>query len=80
MSQFFSPVSRRKFLLTVSASAATSMLLKACVGNPPDATSGTQTATAASPVSAVKAGEEPEVKTAKLGYIPIVEWHWIVRG
>jgi bicarbonate transport system substrate-binding protein len=69
MSQFLS-LSRRKFLVTAGASAAASVLLKGCVGNPPEETSG------ASPVVtevSVQPGQEPEVTTVKLGYIPIVE-------
>ncbi|OUC15975.1 MAG: bicarbonate-binding protein [Alkalinema sp. CACIAM 70d] len=66
-------LSRRKFVLTASATAMSSILLKGCLGNPPEdkpAVSGSPTVAAG---SAVKAGEEPEVKTAKLGYLPIVE-------
>jgi bicarbonate transport system substrate-binding protein len=72
MSQF-SYLSRRKFLVTTTATAATSILLKGCVGNPPDSLTGGTSSPAVSVNSAVKAGEEPEVTTAKLGYIPIVE-------
>lgn len=66
-------LSRRKFVLTASATAMSSILLKGCLGNPPEdqpAVSGSPTVAAG---SGVKAGEEPEVKTAKLGYLPIVE-------
>ncbi|MGV0027283.1 CmpA/NrtA family ABC transporter substrate-binding protein [Phormidesmis priestleyi] len=69
----FESVSRRRFLLTAGATAATSVLLKGCVGNPPETATNSQTSPAASPVISVKPGEEPEVKTVKLGYIPIVE-------
>jgi bicarbonate transport system substrate-binding protein len=65
--------SRRQFLVTASLTAASSVLLKGCLGNPPETTTGATSAPVASPASAVKAGEEPEVTTAKLGYIPIVE-------
>lgn len=65
--------SRRKFLVTASTSAAASILLKGCLGNPPDTLTGTQSTPAATPGAGVKAGQEPEVKTVKLGYIPIVE-------
>lgn len=71
MARFLGQFSRRRFLLTAGATTATSILLKGCLGNPPDTTS--QSSPAASQVVAVKAGEEPEVKTVKLGYIPIVE-------
>ncbi len=69
----FESVSRRQFLLTAGATAASSILLKGCLGNPPEKATNSQTAPAASPVVSVKPGEEPEVKTVKLGYIPIVE-------
>ncbi len=69
----FSPLSRRKFLVAVSATAAGSILLKGCLGNPPDTASSPASSPGASPVASVKAGEEPEVTTAKLGYFPIVE-------
>ncbi len=63
--------SRRNFLTTVGI-VATVPLLKGCLGNPPDSPS--KSVTAAAPLkSAVKPGEEPEVKTAKIGYLPIVE-------
>lgn len=73
MDNFSSRVSRRRFLLTAGATTAASILLKGCLGNPPDQTTGSQGSPSAQPVSAVKAGEEPEVNTVKLGYIPIVE-------
>jgi bicarbonate transport system substrate-binding protein len=69
----FEWVSRRRFLLTAGATAASSVLLKGCLGNPPETATNSQTSPAASPVANVKPGEEPEVKTVKLGYIPIVE-------
>ena len=62
--------SRRHFL-TAAGIVATVPLLKGCLGNPPEPPSKVrQTAPLK---SAVKPGEEPEVKTAKLGYLPIVE-------
>lgn len=68
-------ISRRNFILTTGATAMGSILLKGCVGEPPPdkpvATSGSSPTVAAG--SGVKPGEEPEVKTIKLGYIPIVE-------
>ncbi len=74
MSQSFTPLSRRKFLLVASATATTSILLKGCAGEPPsDKPAGSSSAPTVAAGSGVKAGEEPEVKTAKLGYIPIVE-------
>ena len=65
-------ISRRKFLLTAGATTAASVLLKGCLGNPPEP-GASNTSPAASPVVAVSSGEKPEVATVKLGYIPIVE-------
>jgi bicarbonate transport system substrate-binding protein len=70
MNQF----SRRRFLVTAGSTTALSILLKGCLGSPPDSpTSANQPSPASSPGAAVVAGAEPEVKTIKLGYIPIVE-------
>ncbi|GAB4385945.1 MAG: CmpA/NrtA family ABC transporter substrate-binding protein [Elainellaceae cyanobacterium] len=68
----FSRLTRRKFLATAGATAAGSVLLKGCVGNPPTATSNeaSSPAVAASPVAST---ETPEKTAVKLGYIPIVE-------
>jgi bicarbonate transport system substrate-binding protein len=74
--QFPSNYSRRKFLLTAGATAASSILLKGCLGNPPpEAGLGVATDTASQPAanSGVSAGQEPEVAKVKLGYLPIVE-------
>lgn len=68
-----SAFSRRKFLLTAGASAAASIVLKGCMGNPPDTVTSTQASPVVEAGSGVQAGSEPEVTTAKLGYIPIVE-------
>jgi bicarbonate transport system substrate-binding protein len=70
------PLSRRKFLLTAGATATASIFLKGCLGEPPPdkpAAELSAAPTMAAAGSGVKAGEEPEVTTAKLGYIPIVE-------
>ncbi len=64
--------SRRYFLAAASA-AATMPVLKGCLGNPPEEPSAKSSQPTATANSGVKAGEEPEVKTAKIGYIPIVE-------
>ncbi|MFM7426164.1 MAG: CmpA/NrtA family ABC transporter substrate-binding protein [Elainella sp.] len=75
MSQF--SWTRRRFLVTAGATAAASVALKGCMGNPPEPTanagSGTSTSPAAAAGSGVTAGQEPETATVKLGYIPIVE-------
>ncbi len=72
MTDFTRSLSRRKFLFTATASAAGSVLLKGCLGNPPSSTTaeaGTQQVT---PVP-VATTETPETTKVKLGYIPIVE-------
>ncbi len=74
MTQNGLPLSRRKFVLTASATALSSIVLHGCLGEPPsDKPVVKSTSSAGSAGSGVKAGEEPEVKTAKLGYLPIVE-------
>lgn len=66
-------VSRRKFMTIASASTG-AVLLKGCLGNPPEDTVATTAAnTAAIPAVNVASGEAPEVATIKLGFIPIVE-------
>lgn len=67
-----SSLSRRQFIATAGATAASAVLLKGCLGNPPEANTTTQSSPVASPV-AVTGAEAPEVTTIKLGYIPIVE-------
>lgn len=78
MSQFFYSQSRRKFLTVAGASALSSVFLKGCLGNPPDPNANTETTTAPSPAAqapttSVSPGQAPEVTTAILGFIPIVE-------
>jgi bicarbonate transport system substrate-binding protein len=75
MERATSQISRRRFLLTAGATGATSLLLKGCLGNPPDGKGGSSSGgtTPANPAVAIKPGEAPEVKTVKLGYLPIVE-------
>jgi bicarbonate transport system substrate-binding protein len=63
----------RRFFLTAAGIAATAPLLKGCLGNPPERERAKTGVNPASVKSVVKAGEEPEVKTAKIGYLPIVE-------
>jgi bicarbonate transport system substrate-binding protein len=62
--------SRRRFLTTAVASGAGAVLLKGCVGNPPE--EKTEAAPEAAPV-ALTAENTPETTKIKLGYIPIVE-------
>ncbi|MEG5038574.1 MULTISPECIES: CmpA/NrtA family ABC transporter substrate-binding protein [unclassified Microcoleus] len=79
MTQFSDQFSRRKFIVTAGASALGSILLKGCLGNPPEpgATAGADGAIpAATSVMAVaneKRVEGIESTKITLGYIPIVE-------
>ncbi|MDF0555682.1 CmpA/NrtA family ABC transporter substrate-binding protein [Kamptonema sp. UHCC 0994] len=73
----FSGLSRRKFIVTAGASALGSMLLKGCLGNPPEPGANTS-AVGASPSLVTATPNEKRVEgieTTKvtLGYIPIVE-------
>ncbi|HBY77014.1 MAG TPA: bicarbonate-binding protein, partial [Cyanobacteria bacterium UBA11148] len=63
--------SRRRFLLTAGASAAGSILLKGCLGNPPSATNAAPEAVQ-TPVN-LSPEQKPETTKAQLGYIAIVE-------
>jgi bicarbonate transport system substrate-binding protein len=71
----FSQLSRRKFLYTAGASAG-AVLLKGCLGNPPEpgATAGNRSGSspAAAPVE-LSPEQQPEVTAVKLGFIPIFE-------
>ncbi len=78
MSEFFKQVSRRKFIVTAGASAS-AILLKGCLGNPPEAGAGNAstglsgTGATAVPVANISPEQKPETTKVKLGYIPIVE-------
>ncbi|BDA70881.1 bicarbonate transport system substrate-binding protein [Rivularia sp. IAM M-261] len=77
MSEFFKQVSRRKFIVTAGASAS-AILLKGCLGNPPEpggsASAGSSgTGATAVPVANISPDQKPETTKVKLGYIPIVE-------
>ncbi len=67
-----SQLSRRRFLFTLSASAAGSVLLKGCLGNPPEPTNSSSSTPTVAPVS-LSPETTPETNTIKLGYLPIVE-------
>lgn len=69
----FSNYSRRKFLFTAGASAASSILLKGCLGNPPSATINNSATAQQTPVAAIDPAQAPETTRITLGYIPIVE-------
>jgi len=75
MSEFSPGYSRRKFLITAGVSAASTVFLKGCLGNPPEPTSNTGNSPATTQVPTVNISPEqaPEVTTIKLGFIPIVE-------
>ena len=67
--------SRRKFLITAGVSAASSVFLKGCLGNPPEPTAnaGSSPSATAVPIANISPEQAPEVTTVKLGFIPIVE-------
>ncbi len=67
MNQF----SRRKFLYTAGVSAASAVLLNACLGNPPEP--GGETATEQVETTDISPEMMPETTKAVLGYIPIIE-------
>lgn len=69
MSQF----PRRRFLLTLSASAAASVLLKGCLGNPPETNTNNSSNTPTVTTVALTPETTPETPQIKLGYLPIVE-------
>mgnify|MGYP000011017232 CR=1 FL=1 len=68
----FSNVSRRQFM-TIATASSGAILLKGCLGNPPDKTTSSQSSPVASPVTDIKPEMKPEVTTVKLGFLPIVE-------
>lgn len=68
----FSNLSRRRFM-TIATASTGAVLLKGCLGNPPETITGSQTSTVASPVVDLNPEAMPEVKTVTLGYMPIVE-------
>lgn len=71
----FSRLSRRKFLYTAGASAG-AVLLKGCLGNPPEPGGQASNSPAASPAAApveLSPEQKPEVTAVKLGFIPIFE-------
>jgi bicarbonate transport system substrate-binding protein len=79
MTKFSEQFSRRKFIVTAGASAVSSILLKGCLGNPPEpgATAGADgqvpAATSVVAVANEKRVEGIESTKITLGYIPIVE-------
>jgi bicarbonate transport system substrate-binding protein len=69
MNKAAAPLSRRSFLITVGASAASSLFLKGCLGNPPSAADLSPKAEALE----LSPATTPEIESVRLGYIPIVE-------
>jgi bicarbonate transport system substrate-binding protein len=64
--------SRRRFLVTAGTSALGAVLLKGCLGNPPEPGGNSTTTTTTTPI-ALTPETTPETTTAKLGFIPIFE-------
>jgi bicarbonate transport system substrate-binding protein len=64
--------SRRNFLYA-AASASSAILLKGCLGNPPEETTAGSSPQTPAPAVNVNPADAPEVKKIKLGYIPIAE-------
>jgi bicarbonate transport system substrate-binding protein len=71
MSNFNNNFSRRRFLATAGATAVTSLLLKGCLGNPPEDTP-TVTSANATKIN-LSADQIPEITKVRLGYLPIIE-------
>ncbi|MEE3716914.1 CmpA/NrtA family ABC transporter substrate-binding protein [Tumidithrix elongata RA019] len=73
-----SNISRRKFMLTASATTLGTFLVHGCGSEaPPSATSttaSTSTSSSATPAVNVSAADAPEVKTAKLGFIALSDF------
>jgi bicarbonate transport system substrate-binding protein len=63
--------SRRRFLATSGATALSSVLLKGCLGNPPEDNPTISSTTAVK--TSIPPEQVPEVTKVKLGYLPIVE-------
>jgi bicarbonate transport system substrate-binding protein len=62
-------VSRRNFLITAGASAASTVFLHGCFGNPPGISGLTEKVEALE----ISPEQKPETTTVKLGYLPILE-------
>ncbi|MBD2187579.1 CmpA/NrtA family ABC transporter substrate-binding protein [Pseudanabaena mucicola] len=71
MSSLKNNISRRRFLATAGATALSSVLLKGCLGNPPEDTP-TISSTNATKIN-LPPEQVPEITKVKLGYLPIVE-------
>lgn len=79
MTKFSDQFSRRKFIVTAGASAVSSILLKGCLGNPPEPgatdAAGGEIPAGTSPVAVPNEKRVEGIESTKvtLGYIPIVE-------
>ncbi|MCX5933368.1 MAG: bicarbonate-binding protein, partial [Pseudanabaena sp. LacPavin_0818_WC45_MAG_42_6] len=71
MSDFKHNISRRRFIATAGATALSSVLLKGCLGNPPEDTP-TITSAQAAKIS-IPTEQVPEITKVRLGYLPIIE-------
>ena len=71
MSDWNNNFSRRRFLATAGATALSSVLLKGCLGNPPEDTPTISSANATK--INLPPEQVPEITKVKLGYLPIVE-------
>jgi len=67
----FSNVSRRQFM-TIATTSTGAVLLKGCVGNPPETAPISQSSPVTNAPVDLKPEVVPEVKTVRLGYLPIV--------
>jgi bicarbonate transport system substrate-binding protein len=63
--------SRRRFIATAGAAALSSVLLKGCLGNPPEDTPTINSAKAAK--ISIPPEQVPEITKVRLGYLPIIE-------
>lgn len=64
-----SQISRRKFIITAGVSAAGSIFLKGCLGNPPEPGNQAGVSPQAIPVANIAPEQAPEVKTLEIGFI-----------
>jgi bicarbonate transport system substrate-binding protein len=71
MSDFNQNFSRRRFVATAGAAALSSLLLKGCLGNPPEDTPRITSAMAAK--ISIPPEQVPEITKMRLGYLPIIE-------
>lgn len=65
-------LSRRKFLITAGMAASSSILLKGCLGNPPEPSSSSSS-TPAVDVASLTPETTPETTAVSLGFAPIFE-------